>query len=98
MLPFEIRPVFNDDAGRLNIAHQLRIFANLNAFAGFHVSLNNAQRHHFAGFYPRVDLAVRTYGQFMIHQFDGAFDIAIHIEIFTAVNLAGDFDRLPDGG
>jgi hypothetical protein len=50
--------------------------------------LNDPQRHYLARFHARVDLAVGADGELVIHQFDGALHIAIHVQIFAAVNLA----------
>ena len=94
----EICAIFDDDAGGLDITHQLGILANVQLVHGFHVSLDLPEDHDFAGFHCCLNAAAGADGELIFGELDGAFDVAVDIEILFTEDLTVYFDCLADRG
>jgi hypothetical protein len=92
----EISAVFDDDAGRADVAEQFRVLADLQTLEGFHVALYGSQHQDFTRLDRGLYGAVRADGQLVFGGFQRAFHRAVHVEVFLAVNLADYLDRFSD--
>src|SRR5579862_3153895 len=88
----EQRTIFDADARRNDVPDQLRILADIDFVGSHDVTLHLAEDDDFPGAYVGLDAAIRADGDFVLLRFDGAFDIAIDVEVFLRKNLTADFN------
>ena len=72
--------------------------AQLHAFGSVDIAVHAAMNDDVAGFDVGAHAAIRADGQTLSAQGDGAFDFAVHDEVFAARKLAFHDDRLAYGG
>jgi len=79
----EVSAIFDDDAGRLDIADQVGPGAQRDALGCVHVSFDGARDNYFFGVDARVDFALGADGQTVIHlQLTAQF--SVHNDFFVA--------------
>ena len=84
------------DARRDDVAVDRPVVADVDLVAGGDVAGDFAEHDHRLREYLRLDPAVRADRQHVIAQLDRAFDVAFDGQVFAAVQLALDDDRLPN--
>src|SRR5579862_4682346 len=94
----EISAVLDDDARGPDVAHQPAVLADFEAVAGFNVTLDRAKHHDLARLHGCVYFSVRPDGELIIVQLNRAFDVAVHVQVFLAVDLTVDLNGLAYAG
>src|SRR5215471_16882496 len=94
---FEVCAVFNHDTRSFNVANDARAFHDGDPVGRIYISLNRASDHQFFRLNVRLDLAVGTNRQ-TIADFKSAFDLAVQVEFFIAVDFPPDSHSLTDCG
>ena len=96
---FEVGSVLDHDTGRLDVADELRVLADVHFFGGLNATVHFAHDDHFACFHTvRLEPAVRTDGQAMAVNIDRALYVAINGEVFLAMNFAFHLHILSENG
>ena len=86
----EVGAVFDADAGSGDIADDGAVLADIDASASAQIADNFAENDDFAGFDFGIEQGGRADGEFVATKRDGAFDLAVDLEIFGADDLALD--------
>src|SRR5690348_852656 len=92
----EVGAVFDADAGSGNIADDGAVLADIDAAAGAEIADDRAEDDDFAGFDFGIERGGRADGELVSAKRDGAFDLAVDLEIFGADDLAFDPKRRTD--
>ena len=82
--PFEVRAVFNRDTMRHDIPHHDGRLPEIHSVTGLDITVQLALNDHATSIDVGVYLAVRPDREAIPAQFDAAFYLAVHIQIFTA--------------
>src|SRR5579885_635113 len=77
--PLKIRPVFDHDARGAEIAQQGPSLSDLNLVGGLHITVQGPQHDNLSRRNVGVHLAVRSYSQAVISQFDRSPHLAIYV-------------------
>ena len=97
-IALEIRAVFDHDARRADIAHQLGFLADVDPVAGLDVPMQATQHDDLFRLHAGADLSLQTDGEAVFLHFYGAFHFAVDGQVLAAKNLPFHDDRFSEHG
>lgn len=95
---FEEGAILDDNTDGFDVADELGVFADLDAFGGFDVAVDGAEDDDFLGTDAGLEFAVGSDGEAVFEDFDRAIDFAVDIKVFATEQLPLDDDAFADGG
>ena len=90
---FELRTVFQRDAGRDNVAFYFACFGNHNHLRALNITIDHAMNFDCFGIEVSVDRAGVADCEVMVVQMNLTVDLTVDLQVFLAGNFTFNFDR-----